>query len=179
MQCFPVGYHGICHASLVFSVYEENTSDKWHIPRYPTRKHCITTLSHAQIFRKLMQILGRARKSPWISEKFGNASNPFLRRLNDLWNILENFGNSSKVFSRCFYDFLKFSKVFRNLRKFSEKIGNGSKVIFRCFSKFLKFSGNLRKSSENIVTWSKMFVMVRRSWRVSDLAFEKSSNGPQ
>ena len=28
-------------------VYEENTSDKWHVPRYPTRKHCITTLSHA------------------------------------------------------------------------------------------------------------------------------------
>ena len=26
---------------------EKNTSDKWHIPRYPTRQHCITTLSHA------------------------------------------------------------------------------------------------------------------------------------
>ena len=48
MHCFLVGY-----ASLVFSVYtrafrlySENTSDKWHIPRYPTRKHCITTLSY-------------------------------------------------------------------------------------------------------------------------------------
>ena len=48
IHCFLVGY-----ASLVFSVYtrafrlySENTSDKWHIPRYPTRKHCITTLSH-------------------------------------------------------------------------------------------------------------------------------------
>ena len=55
MQCFRVRYRGICHASLVFSlgeslgecVYEENTSDKWHVPRYPTRKHCITTLFHA------------------------------------------------------------------------------------------------------------------------------------
>ena len=56
MQCFRVGYRGICHASLVVSytheplgecLYEENTSDKWHVPRYPTRKHCITTLFHA------------------------------------------------------------------------------------------------------------------------------------
>ena len=70
--------------------------------------------------------------------------------------LLENFGNSSKVFSRCFYDFLKFSKnlqkfseVFRNLvRKFLENFGNSSKVIFRCFYYFLKFSENLRKPSE-------------------------------
>ena len=43
------------HLSLVFSssiqtrltevrVYTENTSDAWHIPRYPTRKHCITSM---------------------------------------------------------------------------------------------------------------------------------------
>ena len=53
MQCFLVGYRGTCHLSLAFSshthspkarVYTENTSDKWHIPRYPTRKHCITSL---------------------------------------------------------------------------------------------------------------------------------------
>ena len=47
MQCIRVGYRGICHASLVFSVYtheplgeyvyEENTSDKWHVQQYPTR----------------------------------------------------------------------------------------------------------------------------------------------
>ena len=69
--------------------------------------------------------------------------------------LLENFGDSSKVSSRCFYDFLKFSEnlrksseVFGNLRKFSENFRNGSKVIFRCFYGFLKFSENLRKSSE-------------------------------
>ena len=44
-------------------------SDKWHIPRYPTRKHCITTLSHAQVFGKFTG----------ISENFGNASNTLLR----------------------------------------------------------------------------------------------------
>ena len=64
--------------------FEENARDKWHVPWYPMRKHRITTLSHAQIFEKLMEILGRARKSPRISENFGNASNPFLTSLNDL-----------------------------------------------------------------------------------------------
>ena len=70
--------------------------------------------------------------------------------------LLENFGNSSKVFSRCFYDFLKFyenlqksSEVFGSLvRKFLGNFGNSSKVIFRCFYYFLKFSENLRKPSE-------------------------------
>ena len=57
--------------------------------------------------------LGRARKSPQISENSGKASNPF------------NFGNSSKVFSRCFYDLLKFSG---NLRKSSEVFGNFRKT---------------------------------------------------
>ena len=65
-------------------LYEENTNDKWHVPRYPTRKHCITTLSHAYIFGKLTEIFRRARKSLGISENFGNTSNPFLRSLNDL-----------------------------------------------------------------------------------------------
>ena len=64
-----------------------------------------------------MKILGRARKSPRISENFGNTSNPFLRKLKRLMKHMENFGNSSKVFSRCFYDFLKFSE---NLWKSSE-----------------------------------------------------------
>ena len=72
--------------------------------------------------------------------------------------LLENFGNSSKVFSRCFMIYLKSSEnlrksleVFGNLRKFSENFGNGSKVIFRCFYDFLKFSeifGSVWKSSE-------------------------------
>ena len=48
MQCFQVAYHGISHKLLVFSqytyepvgecVYQKNTSDKWDIPCYITRK---------------------------------------------------------------------------------------------------------------------------------------------
>ena len=37
----------IFFASLKARVYTENTSDAWHIPRYPTRKHCITSIYRA------------------------------------------------------------------------------------------------------------------------------------
>ena len=91
-----------------------------------------------------MEILGRARKSPRISENFGNASNPFLRSLNDLWNFW-NFGNSSKVFSRCFYDFFKFSE---NLRKSSEIFGKLRKRFKSNFQTFLLFFKIFGKSAE-------------------------------
>ena len=87
---------------------------KWHVSQYPTRKHCITTLSHAQIFGKFMEILESAWKSPQISKNSGNTSNPFL----------ENFGKLRKQFKSIFqiiYDFLKFLE---NLRKSSEVSGN-------------------------------------------------------
>ena len=57
MQRFLVVYYGISHESLVFSrytqeplgecLYEENTSGKWDIPQYTTRKCCVTILYHA------------------------------------------------------------------------------------------------------------------------------------
>ena len=37
-------------------VYEENTSDKWHVPRYPTIIYFIATLSHAKIFEKFREV---------------------------------------------------------------------------------------------------------------------------
>ena len=58
MQCFLVGYHGTCHLSLVFSskarVYTENTNDAWHIPRYPTRKHCITSMYYTILYYTIL-----------------------------------------------------------------------------------------------------------------------------
>ena len=80
-----------------------------------------------------MEILGRAGKSPRIYENFGNASNPFLRGLNDLGN----FWKTSETVQKCFPDVLGFFKIFRksskssevfeNLRKFSENFGNVQK----------------------------------------------------
>ena len=40
-------YFPYTHEHLGECVYEENTSNKWYVPRYLTRKHCITTLSHS------------------------------------------------------------------------------------------------------------------------------------
>ena len=34
-------------SSGILCVYEENTSDKWDIPEYTTRKCCVTILYHA------------------------------------------------------------------------------------------------------------------------------------
>ena len=54
--------------------------------------------------------------------------------------LLENFGNSSKVIFRCFYDFLKYSE---NLRKSSEVFGNLRK-------RFSDVMGNVCNSSQEL-----------------------------
>ena len=100
-------YRGICHASLVFlcirtheplgdCVFEENTTNKWHVPQYPTRKYCITTSSHAYIFGKLTAIFGRFWKSSEFlktSERFKTVFEEFLRFM----KILKVFGNLRKT----------------------------------------------------------------------------------
>ena len=56
---------------------------------------------------------------------------PVFEELKQFMKLLEEIGNSSKVLSRCFYDFLQFSE---KLRKSSVVFGN--------------HFGNFRKSSE-------------------------------
>ena len=138
--------YAVCHLYFPYThepfgvcVYEENTSYKWHIPQHPTRKHCITTLSHAQIFGKFTGIY----------KNFRNASNPSLRNfykkrfmsiLENLWQSLETFGNL--------------------LWKISESFGNGS--VFQHFYDFLKFLENLQKSSEVFRNRQKIWEMVHK-----------------
>ena len=115
----------------------------------------------------LRQTYGNFGKSLEISANFRKLQKHFkpgFEENKQLMKLLENFGNSSKVFSRCFYDFLQFSEnlrksseVFGNHQKFSENFGNGSKLIFRCFYDLLKFSENLRKSSEVFGNLQKRF----------------------
>ena len=38
------------HTCLKVRVYTENTSDVWHVPRYPTRKHCITSIYYTILY---------------------------------------------------------------------------------------------------------------------------------
>ena len=74
MKCFRVGYRGICHASLVTKgscVYEENTSDKWHVSLYRTRKHCILFYpmpKSSENLGKFWEELGHLREFPKTSE---------------------------------------------------------------------------------------------------------------
>ena len=63
MQCFLVGYveHATCHLQflridtrLKVRVYTENISDAWHIPRYPTRKLCITSVYYTILYYTIL-----------------------------------------------------------------------------------------------------------------------------
>ena len=117
-------YFPYTHEPLGECVYDENRSDKWHVPRYPTRKHTSETLQN--FYKKR-----------------------FMKILENLWQSSETFGKLRKQFKSVFQYFNDFLKFSANLLKFSENFGNGSKVIFRCFYDFLKIRENLRKSSEN------------------------------
>ena len=73
MQCFRVGYRGICHASLVFSVY-------------------------TRIFgRKSSEVFGSFRK---ISENFGNGSKVIFRCFYGFLKFSENLRKCSEIFGK-------------------------------------------------------------------------------
>ena len=76
-----------------------------------------------------MEILRRARKSPQISENFGNTLNPFLRILNDLWN----FRKTSETVQKSFPDVFIIFKIFGSLRKSSETVQKYFSDVFMIF----------------------------------------------
>ena len=125
------------HSPLGEFVYKENTSDKWHVPRYPTRKHCITTLSHAYIFGKLTEILRRARKYLWEFLKTSEMLQTCFWKLNCLKKIFLNVWQSSEVFGKIRRRSKMVLKCSENLRKSSEVFGNSrktSETAQECFS---------------------------------------------
>ena len=69
-------------------------SDKWHVPRYLTRKNCITTLSLAANLRKFSEELGNLRKP---RKHFKTVFDEFIRILKIPENLL-NFGKFRKQF---------------------------------------------------------------------------------
>ena len=203
MQCFRVGYRGICHASLVFSVYTRAFRRVCIRRKYKWQVAC-STVSHEKALHNyfipclnLQKTYRNFRKSSEISMNFRKHRKrfqPVFEELQQFMKLLENFGNSSKVFSRCllwfFKTFGKSSEIFGSVRKSLEIFGKLRKrfnsnfqmllLLFKIFGKSSKIFGSVRKSSQNnFMMWSEMFVMVRKSWKVSELAFEKSSNGPQ
>ena len=69
------------HEPLGEYVYEENSSDRWHVPRYPTRKHCIYNYFISCL--NLRQIYRNFRKSSEMAQ-----------------NGFKIFGKSSEVFGK-------------------------------------------------------------------------------
>ena len=144
MQCFWVRYRGICQVACS-TVSHEKALHNYFIP-------CLNLRKTYGNFGKTSEISANFQK---LRKRF----KPVFEEFKRFMKVLENFGNSSKVFSRCYYDFLKFSKnpwisseVFGNLRQFSENFGSGSKVIFRWFFfyDFLKIFGKSSEVLENL-----------------------------
>ena len=114
--------------------------------------------------RKTYGSFGKSSETSANFRKLRKCFKLIFEELKRFMKLLKNFVNSSKVLSRCFYDFLKSSEnlqksseVFGNLQKFSENFRNGSKAIFRCFYDLFKIFGksseifgSVRKSSETI-----------------------------
>ena len=71
--------------------------------------------------RKTYERFGKSSEISANFRKLRKRFKPIFVVLKRFMKLLENFDNSSKVFSRCFYDFLQFSE---NLRKSSEVFGN-------------------------------------------------------
>ena len=95
-------------------------------------------------FGKSSEIYANVRK---LRKRF----KPVFEKLKRSMKLLENFGNSSKVFSRWLYDFLKSSENFGNPRKSSEifgKLRKRFKSNFQSFYNFFRYSENLWKCSE-------------------------------
>ena len=150
MQCFRVGYRGICHASLVFSVHTRALRRVCIRRKYKWQVAC-STVSHEKALhnyfipclnlRKTNESFGKSSKISAIFRKLRKRFKPVFEALKRFMKLLENFGNSSKVSSRCFYDFLKFSgkssEIFVSVRKTSEVFGN--------LRKFRKTSETVKK----------------------------------
>ena len=172
MQCFRVGYCGIYHLSLVFSVYTRafrrvciRRKYKWHVPfsmvshEKPLHNYFIPCLD----LRKTYGDFGKSSETSSNFRKLLKRFKPVFEEHKRFMKLLKNFGNSSKVFSRCFYDFFNFPKIFGNLRKCSEILGNFRKTLetvqsnfqmflwlFKIFGKSSEIFGCVRKSSGTI-----------------------------
>ena len=103
VQCFWLRYCGICHASLVFSVYTWAFKEgkykiqvlKWHIPWYSTRQHCITALIIPCLnLRKFIVFFRGSKKSLGRFCFSGVFIYKFLKFLDNLWKI---FGSVWKL----------------------------------------------------------------------------------
>ena len=145
----------------------------WNMPRVTCIFRIHTSLYYNYFIPclNLRKTYGNFGKSSEISANFRKLRKrfkPVFEELKQFMKLLENFGNSSKMFSRCFYDLLNCRKIFGSVRKSSEifgKLRKRFKSNFQVFYDFFKFSENFRKSSEVFGNFRKRFLDVIRNVR--------------
>ena len=130
-QLINIMYNYLARTPLYLASCKLNCQVLWHVPWYPTR--FLKALHNYFIpCLNLWKTYGNLGKSLEISANFLKLWKCFkhiFEELRRFLKLLENFRNNSKVFSRCFYDFLKFSenlwkclKIFGNFLKTSETV---------------------------------------------------------
>ena len=154
MQCFRVGYRGICHAS---HTHEPLGVCVYVYGKYKWQVAC-STVSHEKAlhikllypmpikndgkFWKCSKISGNFRKLWKRFKPVFKELKRFMKILENLWQSSENFWKRSKMVLN-FWENLR-ELVYGNFRKTSE-------TVQKCFSDLswsFKFTENLRKSSE-------------------------------
>ena len=111
MQCFQVGYPGICYASLVFSVIYTRAFRLVCIRRKYKWQVTHSMVSHEKALHNYFIPCLNFRKTYVNFRNLWKGFKPIIEELlckktyEKFGKSLAIFGNSSKVFSRCFYDF--------------------------------------------------------------------------
>ena len=118
MQYFRVGYRGICHASLVFSVYT-----RAFIP-------CLNLQKSYGNFGKSLEI-------SLIFQKLRKHVKSVFEELKRFMKLLETSETVQKCFPDVFMIFKNFQKIFGNFRKCSEILGKLRKWFKSNFQMFL------------------------------------------
>ena len=94
-------YFPCTHEPLGSCVYKENTSDKWHVPRTVSNEKALHNYFIPCLnLRKTYGNFGKSSEISAIFQKLRKRFKPVFERLKRFMKLLENFGNSSEVFSR-------------------------------------------------------------------------------
>ena len=137
-QCFRVGYRGICHASLVFSIYTRAFRRVRIRRKYKWQMACFTVYHEKALHNYFIPCLnlqityGNFRKRSEISgnfRKLGKRFKPVFESLNDLCKFWKIFCmQSSEIFGKVRKRSKTVLKLSENLRKCSEIFGNFRKT---------------------------------------------------
>ena len=145
------------HTRLKARVYTENISDAWHIPRYPTRKRCITTIYPMP--EKIQPIRGQDCRCIFCGMQrvvFTRPSRHYLRNTtmfynmdsslisNSLIKIIDSYGSFRLI--PIISDHLRpFPNTSEDFPKIFENRKNALKTVLNHFRSFPKMSEHFQR----------------------------------